>query len=51
LDKFFDAAARQWLCAARCDGKHAGYSQAPDPLQAGGHVGIKEIGAHDAAGD
>jgi hypothetical protein len=32
LDKFFDAAARQWLCAARFDGKHAGYSQAPDHL-------------------
>jgi hypothetical protein len=33
LDKFFDEAVRQWLCAARFDGKHAGYSQTPDPLQ------------------
>lgn len=33
LDKFFDEAVRQWLCTARFDGKHAGYSQTPDPLQ------------------
>ena len=47
LEKWWDAEARQWLCRARYDGKHAGYG----PAQAGEHVGIDQVGARDAAAD